>query len=142
MVSTCNCSSLSHVLYPTSITPAAPSDSPQEFSYTPGTNSIVFTWKPSTQPNGVITQYTLTVITVQQIQTVVLDGSTLRHLTCNLLPLQQVRASISAATQAGEGPVVNIIAMTATHSEYPYHLLSFIKCHAVMFSQCFLGLNN
>ena len=121
MVRTCNYSSLSHVLYPTFITPQAPGDSPQEFSYTPGANSIVFTWKPPTQPNGLITQYTLTVITVQQIQTVVLDGSTLSHLICNLLPLQQVRASISAATQAGEGPVVNIIGMTAAQGEYPNH---------------------
>ena len=80
----------------------------------------MFTWKPPTQPNGLITQYTLNVTTVQQIQTVVLDGSTLSHLICNLHPLQQVRASISAATLAGEGPVVNIIGVTAAHGEYPY----------------------
>ena len=79
----------------------------------------MFTWKPPTQPNGLITQYTLTVITVQQIQTVVLDGSTLSHLICNLLSLQQVRASISAATLVGEGPVVNIIGMTAAQGESP-----------------------
>ena len=84
----------------------------------------MFTWKPPTQPNGLITQYTLTVITVQQIQTVVLDGSTLSYLTCNILPLQQVRASISAATQVGEGPVVNIIAMTAAQGEYPSWLIT------------------
>ena len=78
----------------------------------------MFTWKPPTQPNGVITQYTLT---VQQIQTVNMDGSTLSHLTCNLLPLQQVNVSISAATQVGEGPAVNIITMTAAQGdEYPY----------------------
>ena len=125
-----------NILYSIFITPPAPGDSPQEFSYTTGANSIVFTWKPPTQPNGIITQYTLTVITVQQIQTVVLDGSTLRHLTCNLLPLQQVRASISAATQAGEGPVVNIIGMTAAHGEYLYHL-SFINFTLLCFYSVF-----
>ena len=82
----------------------------------------MFTWKPPTQPNGLITQYTLTVITVQQIQTVDLDGSTLSHLICNLLPLLQVRASISAATLIGEGPVVNLTAMTAGQGEYPCYL--------------------
>ena len=83
----------------------------------------MFTWKPPTQPNGLITQYTLTVTTdmVQQIQTrVVLAESTQSHLICHLLPLQQVRASISAATLVGEGPAVNIIGMTAAQSEYPY----------------------
>ena len=85
----------------------------------------MFTWKTPTQPNGVITQYTLTVITVQQIQSVVLDGSILSYLICNLLPLQQVRASISATTQAGEGPVVDIIAMTAAQGEYPACSLLF-----------------
>ena len=113
-----------NILYSIFITPPAPGDSPQEFSYTTGANSIVFTWKPPTQPNGLITQYTLIVITVQKIQTVVLDGSTLSHLICNLLPLQQVRASISAATQAGEGPAVNIIGMTAAQSEYPSWLIT------------------
>ena len=115
------CHILTYILH--FITPPAPGDSPQEFNYTPGANSIVFTWKPPTQPNGVITQYTLTVITVQQIQTVVLSGSTLSHLTCNHSALQQVRASISAATMAGEGPAVNLTAMTAAQGEYPYSSL-------------------
>ena len=97
---------------------SSPVDSPQVFNYTPGVNSIMFTWKPPTQSNGVITQYTLTVITVQEIQTVILDGSTLSYLICNLLPLQKVRATISATTQEGEGPVVNIIGMTAAQGEY------------------------
>ena len=133
-----------HILYSSFITPPAPGDSPQEFNYTPGANSIVFTWKPPTQPNGLITQYTLTVITVQRIQTVVLDGSTLSHLICNILPLQQVRASISAATQVGEGPVVNIIAMTAAHGEYnvSLSLVVIYKLTLLCFLQCFLELNN
>ena len=109
------CHILTYILH--FITPPAPGDSPQEFNYTPGANSIMFTWKPPTQPNGLIIQYTFTVI-VQQKQTVDLDGSTLSHLICNLLPLQQVRASISAATQVGEGSAVNIIAMTAAQGEY------------------------
>ena len=76
--------------------------------------AILFHWLPPVQPNGVITRYTLT---VQQIKTVHLNGSTMSELVCGLQPSQLISASISASTEEGDGPEVNIEAATTERGE-------------------------
>ena len=73
--------------------------------------AVLLHWLPPVQPNGVITQYT------QQIKTVHLNGSTMSELVCGLQPSQLISASISASTKEGDGPEVNIAAVTTERGE-------------------------
>ena len=76
--------------------------------------AILFHWLPPVQPNGVITQYTLT---VQQIKTVHLNGSTMSKLVCDLQPGQLISVSIRASTVEGDGPEVDIEVVTTEQGD-------------------------
>ena len=88
--------------------------------------AILFHWLPPVQPNGVITRYTLT---VQQIKTVRLNGSTMSELVCGLQPSQLISASISASTEEGDGPEVNIAAATTERGELVCTVFFFLSHH-------------
>ena len=79
----------------------APEDAPQNFNYTPTMTSIMYRWTPPTQPNGIITGYTLTAGGGLDIE---LNATTRSYLLCRLQPGQQVTASIVASTVVGSGP--------------------------------------
>ena len=78
----------------------APEDAPQNFSSTPTMTSIMYRWTPPTQPNGIITGYTLTAGGGPEE----LTATTRSYLLCRLQPGQQVTASIVANTVVGPGP--------------------------------------
>ena len=62
--------------------------------------SIMYRWTPPTQPNGIITGYTLTAGGGPEE----LNSTTRSYLLCRLQPGQQVTASIVASTVVGSGP--------------------------------------
>ena len=92
--------------------------------------AVLFHWLPPVQPNGVITRYTLT---VQQIKTVHLNGSTMSELVCGLQPGQLISASIRASTKEGDGPEVNIEAVTTERGELVCGVFSVTSlfCHSI-----------
>ena len=93
--------------------------------------AVLFHWLPPVQPNGVITRYTLT---VQQIKTVHLNGSTMSELVCGLQPGQLISASISASTKEGDGPEVNIDAVVAERGKLvyvPFSVTLLLFCHSI-----------
>ena len=71
--------------------------------------SIMYHWTPPTQPNGIITQYTLT---AEGGLGAILDATTQSYLLCGLRPSQLVRASISASTLVGPGPLGRFVTNT------------------------------
>ena len=104
-----------HILLPPSPPrpppPSAPGP-PSNFTYMATMTSIIFSWLPPVMPNGIITNYRLTV----QGRTSVLGPSDRTYLACNLQPGQQVPASISASTIT-EGSSVRLTPVTAVLSE-------------------------
>ena len=111
---------------------SAPDTGPHAFSATSTMTAVLFHWLPPVRPNGVIIQYTLT---LQQIKTVHLNGSTMSELVCGLQPSQLISASISASTEEGDGPEVNIAAATTERGElvctvfFSYHII--ILSHSI-----------
>ena len=95
--------------------------------------AVLFHWLPPVQPNGVITRYTLT---LQQIKTVHLNGSTMSELVCGLQPGQLISASIRAGTKEGGGPEVNITAVTTEQGElvcaFFCHIIIILSQHSVV----------
>ena len=71
--------------------------------------SIMYHWTPPTQPNGIITLYTLT---AGGGLGTILDATTQSYLLCGLQPSQLVRASISASTFVGPGPLGRFVTTT------------------------------
>ena len=98
--------------------------------------AVLFHWLPPVQPNGVITRYTLT---VQQIKTVHLNDSTMSELVCGLQPGQLIGASISVSTKAGDGPEVDIAAVTTERGEL---VCAIFFCHIIIFVTAFSGVGD
>ena len=105
---------------------SAPDTGPHAFSTTSTMTAILFHWLPPVQPNGVITRYTLT---VQQIKTVHLNSSTMSELVCGFQPGQLIGASISASTEEGNGPEVDIEAVTSERGEL---ICAMFFCHIII----------
>ena len=78
--------------------------------------SVILQWQPPAQPNGIITAYKITAMNPQQ--TVIVNSSITRYTFCGLQPGQLVSYTISASTEAGEGPTVNAMATTQEKGEF------------------------
>ena len=93
------------------------SDAHNHFNVTPTMSSIMFSWQPLAQSNGIITGYSLTV----QRRISQLGLSDMSYLECVLQPGQQVASSISASTVAGVEPHENISALANREGVYTCH---------------------
>ena len=68
--------------------------------------SVMLEWQPPAQPNGIITAYKITAINTQQ--TVIVNSSITRYTFCGLQRGQLVSYTISASTEDGEGPILQL----------------------------------
>ena len=95
-----------------------PEDPPQDFTATDTTVSVTFSWNPPTIPNGIITEYNLTVITNGTSTSDILNAETENFIVSRFVPYQEYSATIAAATVAGYGPIDNITGRTEPDSKY------------------------
>ena len=75
-------------------------------------------WQPPAQPNGIITAYKITAINTQQ--TVIVDSSITRYTFCSLQHGQLVSYTISASTEAGEGPILQLYNNSTENSVFQF----------------------
>ena len=100
-----------------------PEDSPQDFTAIDTTVSVTFSWNPPTIPNGIITEYNLTVMTAGT------SISYIRNDTENFpvprfVPYQEYSATIAAATVAGYGPIAALSGRTDPDISSPVILIT------------------
>ena len=97
-----------------------PDDPPQNFTSTVTIVSITFSWNPPTIPNGIITEYNLTVTnTTAGTSTSYNQSKDTNNFTVEgFVPYQEYSATITAATVAGYGPVAEISGRTDPDSKY------------------------
>ena len=71
-----------------------------------GTRSIIVSWQPPAEPNGVITQYTITItpLNSNSSQEFTASGSATSYTVPGLVPYQLVAITVTASTSAGKGP--------------------------------------
>ena len=95
---------------------SVPGGPPQNIQFISSMTSVILQWQPPAQPNGIITAYKITAMNTQQ--TVIVNSSITSYTFCGLQPGQLVSYTISASTEAGEGPTVNITATTQEKGEF------------------------
>ena len=95
-----------------------PENPPQDFTAIDTTVSVTFSWNPPTIPNGIITEYNLTVMTNGTSIPNVLNADTETFTVLRFVPYQEYSATIAAATVAGYGPIDNITGRTNPDSKY------------------------
>ena len=83
--------------------------------------SVILQWQPPAQPNGIITAHKITAINTQQ--TVIANSSITSYTFCGLQPSQLVSYTISASTEAGEGPTASVSITTIRQGAYMHHCL-------------------
>ena len=95
-----------------------PDDPPQDFTSTDTTVSVAFSWNPPTIPNGIITQYNLTVMSTGTSTSYNRSADTENFTAEGFVPYQNYDATITAATVAGYGPIAEISGRTDPDSKY------------------------
>ena len=95
-----------------------PEDSPQNFTAIDTTVCVTFSWNPPTIPNGIITEYILTVITNGTSIPYTLNAATKNVTVRRFVPYQEYSATIAAATVAGYGPMAALSGRTDPDSKY------------------------
>ena len=85
---------------------SAPSDSPTVFTSIAEKFAVEFTWASPDTPNGIITQYLLTIsiIEISRTSTSLLDATVNSFTMSNLSAYQNYNATIAARTVVGFGP--------------------------------------
>ena len=86
--------------------------------------SVMLEWQPPAQPNGIITAYKITAMNTQQ--TVIVNSSITSYAFCGLQRGQLVSYTISASTENGEGPILQLYNNLREKSVYcnNYNLIS------------------
>ena len=104
-----------------------PDDSPQIFNSYTTKYDVTFTWSAPTITNGIITQYNLTVTTLNvneedltQTTSYYISASvnqtSYSYRVTGFVPYQNYTATVRAATSAGYGPAIETSGRTKPHS--------------------------
>ena len=115
-----------------------PDDSPQIFNSFTTKYDVNFTWSAPTITNGIITQYSLTVTTLnvdeedltQTISYYIIDSvnqTSYSYRVTGFVPYQNYTATVRAATSAGYGPEIKTAGRTKPHSRLCLLLLASFK---------------
>ena len=95
-----------------------PEHPPQDFTAIETTVSVTFSWNPPTIPNGIITEYNLTVMTAGTSISYNQNADTENFTVRRFVPYQEYNATIAAATVAGYGPIAAFSGRTDPDSKY------------------------
>ena len=88
-----------------------PDDAPRDFTSTPTMTNVTFNWSIPATPNGIITQYNLTVLnldtpnTTSYIIDVTSDQQQVSQLVIGFGPYENYTATVTGTTLVGYGPV-------------------------------------
>ena len=117
-----------------------PDDAPRDFTSTPTMTNVTFNWSIPAIPNGIITQYNLTVVnldtsnTTSYIIDVIADHQQVSQLVTGFRPYENYTATVTGTTIVGYGPVAvtegrtkpdcKLLLITTLYSffvQYPVH---------------------
>ena len=102
-----------------------PNDSPQNLISSPDKTYVTFSWLRPYTPNGIITQYNLTIFkhdrSMSIVTTLIITDDTnqlkTERVVSGFSPYQNYTASVSASTIIGAGPVATTTGRTLPDSE-------------------------
>ena len=116
--------------------PEGPDDSPQIFASYATELDVIFFWSAPSMPNGIISQYNLTVSVFSISEEVPIqitsyyisasdDETSYSYRVTGLVPYQNYAATVRAATSAGYGPEIETAGRTEPDSGLYPLLLSY-----------------
>ena len=126
-----------------STSPVGPDDAPRDFTSTPTITDVTFNWRIPATPNGIITQYNLTVVnldtpnTTSYIIDVTSNQQQVSQLVTGFKPYENYTATVTGTTLVGYGPVAVTKGRTRPDSKYYtsiqvfYHLIVLDECKAL-----------